>query len=276
MNGPITIIIVNYNSGRALRKCLESVFCNCRGFSLNVIVVNNHSLDGSKEGIRVEFPDVINIRNDKNLGFAKGCNQGLELSSGDYVLFLNPDTIVKNDALYQCLEFMDSNINVGLLGSKLLNMDGTVQSSCADFPFLHKLLFDHILRNGIFSDAMRQRSLLKYWAHDRVQEVDWVLGAFMLVRLEVIRQLGGFDEDFFLYGEDMDLCYRVKQAGWKVVFFPQAEVFHMGNPVWDAERLVRVYDATLMFYRKHFSLPKVILLSLFMKVAVHLSWQRST
>lgn len=260
MNGPLSIVIVNYNSGEALRKCLESIFCKHQGISLNVIVVDNHSWDGSKDGIEVQFPDVMIIRNDKNLGFAKGCNQGLEFARGDYVLFLNPDTLIKNDTLARCVEFMDLSSDVGVLGCKLLNLDGSLQPSCSNFPFIHRLFLDHMLKNRIFPNAIRQKSLLKYWAHDEIRKVDWVLGAFMLVRRGLMETLKGFDEGFFLYGEDMELCYRIRKTGLDVVFFSNAEIIHIGNPVWDDERKGRVHHALLTFYRKHLSVWQYILL----------------
>jgi len=276
MNRPLTIIIVNYNSGKGLRKCLNSIFANRQGPAVEVIVIDNRSSDGSESIIKSYFRHVQLIKNPENLGFSKACNQGFKLSNGDYVLFLNPDTIIKNDALQQCLQFMNSNPTVGLLGPKLLNMDGTCQPSCADFPFLHKLFLDHLLRNKFLGDSIRNNFLLKYWAHDEIRDVDWVLGAFMLTRSVLIKHLGGFDECFFLYGEDLELCYRIKRAGWKVVFFPYAEVFHLGNPVWDSERLNRVHSATLTFYRKHLSFPKFTLLNLLMKMVFHLSCEKST
>lgn len=260
MNGPLTIIIVNYNSGEALRKCLESVFCKHQGISLNVIVVDNHSWDGSNDRIEVEFPDVMNIRNDENLGFAKACNQGLKFVQGNYLLFLNPDTLIEDDALDRCVEFMDLNPDVGVLGCKLRNPDGSLQPSCADFPFIHKLALDHILRNRIFPDALREKALLKYWAHDEIRKVDWILGAFMLVRRKLMEDLKGFDERFFLYGEDLELCYRIRKTGLEVVFFSNAEIIHIGNPMWDDERKERVHHALLTFYRKHLSLWQYILL----------------
>jgi len=272
----LSVIIVNYNTTALLERCLASLFSNCDGISIEIIVIDNNSSDGSIEKIAAKFLDVSLIENDRNLGFAKACNQGLGLARNDYVLFLNPDTIILGDTFAQCVEFFHSNRNIGLLGCRLLNVGGGLQPSCGDFPYLHKIFLDHILRREFFPEAFRQKMLLRYWPHDRIREVDWVLGAFMLTRRPLMEKLKGFDEDFFLYGEDLDLCYRIKKAGWRVVFFPEAEVVHVGNPVWDAERLVRVYDATLMFYRKHFSLPKVILLGFLMKVAVHLSWQRST
>jgi GT2 family glycosyltransferase len=275
MYGPLSIIIVSYNSGPFLEKCLNAIFREEHGFSVKVILVDNHSRDGSIERIETEFPELTCVRNNQNLGFAKACNQGLELANGEYVLFLNPDAFIKSDTLARCVTFMDVNTDVGMMGCRLLNMDGTFQPSCSDFPYIHKLFLDHLLRNRIFPHALRHRLLLKYWTHDQIREVDWILGAFMLSRLGLLKELRGFDEDFFLYGEDMELCYRIKQNRWKIAFFPDAMVMHMGNPVWDSKRVLRVHKAILMFYKKHFSLPKKAFLQLIMKIDSFLSCQPS-
>lgn len=275
MNGPLSIIIVSHNSGSFLKKCLNAIFHGQHRFSVNVILVDNRSSDGSVERIETEFPELTFIRNNRNLGFAKACNQGLQLACGGYVLFLNPDALIKSDALAKCLTFMDVNTDVGMLGCRLLNMDGTLQPSCSDFPFIHKLFLDHLLRNRIFPQTLKQKFLLKYWTHNQIREVDWILGAFMLSRLGLLKKLKGFDEDFFLYGEDMELCYRIKQNRWKIAFLPDAEVIHVGNPVWDKDRVLRVHNAILMFYKKHFPLPKVLFLRLIMKAASFLPCPRS-
>jgi GT2 family glycosyltransferase len=200
------------------------------------------------------------------MGFAKACNQGLRHSKGNYVLFLNPDTIVLNDALVKSLVFMDSNPNIGVIGCKLLNEDGSLQPSCANFPYIRYILLDHVLRKRLFNDAIKRKFLLRYWAHNEIREVDWMLGAFLMTRRTVMDFLGGFDEGFFLYGEDLDLCFRINETRWKVVFYPQAEVIHIGNSSWETERLERVYNALLRFYRKHFSPRNVHFLRFLMKL----------
>lgn len=270
----LSIIIVTYNSGMFVEKCLKTIFHRPHGFSLKVIVIDNHSSDGGIDRIETEFPELTIIRNNQNLGFAKACNQGLQLARGDYVLFLNPDTVIKKDTLGKCVTFMDVNANVGMLGCRLLNMDETLQPSCSDFPFVHKLFLDHLPGKRIFLQVLKRKLLLKYWTHDKTREVGWILGAFMLSRLSLLKKLKGFDEDFFLYGEDMELCYRIKRNKWKVVFFADAEIIHAGNPVWDKERVIRVHNAILLFYKKHFLFPKVMLLHLFMKASAVLPCAR--
>ncbi len=264
----LSVIMVSYNSLRFIGKCLESVFSLKFESSFQVIVVDNGSLDGTVKLIRANFPSVKVIQNETNLGFSRACNQGLKIAKSKYVLFLNPDTILKHDTLSICIDFIHSNPRIGLLACKLVNADGSLQPSCADFPYIHNLILNHTLSWKIFPDAIGEKLLLSYWNHNKIREVDWVLGAFMLARLDLLKQMKGFDEDFFLYGEDLDLCYRIQQAGWKVIYFPYSEVVHIGNPVWDDQRLERVYNALLKFYSKHFSLPALRLLKCFITLVL--------
>ena len=266
MNDSLSIIIVNYNSGPFLSKCLKALFAEEHGFPIHPILVDNHSSDDSILMIEAEFPKITVIKNSRNLGFAKACNQGLAFVRSQYVLFLNPDAFVKKRTLRRCVRFMDANRRVGIMGCRLLTLEGNLQPSCADFPFVHKLLWDHFLRFGIFSNRVREKRLIRYWKHDKLRGVDWILGAFMLTRADLLKELGGFDEDFFLYGEDMELCYRIKQKGWHVVYLPSAEVIHVGNPVWDRKRVLSVHHAILTFYEKHFSFLEILLFRLFIKL----------
>lgn len=270
----LSIVIVTYNSRPYLEQCLKAVFRERNTLSLEVILVDNHSSDRGTEDLSTRFSPLSVIRNGANAGFARACNQGLERAHGTYVLFLNPDTVVSEDALIKCVRYMDANEAVGILGCRLRHPEGVVQPSCSDFPFVEKLFLDHLLRIRLFSPALRQKRLLKYWRHNEIREVDWILGAFMLSRRRLLNTLNGFDEDFFLYGEDMDLCYRIRQYGYKTVYFPHAETLHVGNPVWNRERIIRVHQAMLMFYRKHFSLPAVLLLRLMLQVEIVSRWPR--
>jgi len=268
MSCSLSIVIVSFNSIKFLNNCLVSIFANTNGLALDVIVVDNNSSDGTEKKISEKYQNITLIKKHKNLGFAKACNQGLKVATGDYLLFLNPDTVIKKDTLVRSIKFLHSNPGIGLIGCKLLNIDGTLQPSSSDFPYLHKLIIDHALGWRIFPHSLRGKLLTKYWAHDKIKEVDWVMGAFMLMRRSLINQLGGFDEAFFLYGEDLELCFRVNKAGFKVVFFPNAEIIHIGNPGWDAERLEHVYDALLKFYSKHFSFLKTFSLKRVIKLAM--------
>ncbi len=264
LKGTLTIIIVNYNSTDLLLNCLHSIFFTQNELTLQVIVVDNNSSDKSKEKVKIWFPQVFFLQNDKNVGFSRACNQGLQVAQGRYVLFLNPDTIIKNNVFTKCLKYLEAHTDAGLLGCKLINADGSLQPSCADFPYIHKLILGHIVRWKIFPNKIKEKFLLKYWKHNKIREVDWVLGAFMMARIDLLKQIGGFNESFFLYGEDLDLCYRLQGEGWKIIFFPHAEILHFGNPTWDNSRLALVYNALFTFYSEHFSKTKTRLFRLFM------------
>jgi GT2 family glycosyltransferase len=194
---------------------------------LEIVVVDNASADGSADAVRALFPEVSVVANRTNLGFGQAANQGFRKSSGEYVLLLNPDVTAAPGSLERMLRFMEEHRDVGLLLPKLLNADGTVQSSCRTFYTFPVLLLRRTPLGAIFRNARSVRvHLMADWDHSQVREVDWGLGAAMLVRRSAVSQGAPFDERFFIYFEDVDLCLRLKQSGWKVVYFPEAPMFH--------------------------------------------------
>ncbi len=217
----LSIVIVNTNTNAILKDCLKSIFQETKGMQFEVIVSDNNSTDGSKEMIEKEFPQVIVIKNDRNMGFSGANNLGFKISKGRYVLALNPDTIVLKTALSDMINFMDSHPETGACGCKLLNADKTLQPSCENFP-------------TIFSEVFYGTLLNKIFPHDRkidrgnYYEVDWVSGACLMVKKEVLEKTGGFDEDFNpIYSEETDWCYRIKKRGWKVCYYPEPEIIHL-------------------------------------------------
>jgi len=224
----LSVVIVNWNVRELLRRCLVSVLelGACR-LNLETIVVDNASSDGSVDMLRAEFRQVCCIANEHNLGFARASNQGLVASQGRYVLFLNPDTEIVGDALATMVRYMDVHAVVGALGPQLRYPDGSVQSSRRRFPTLTTALFESTLLELCWPNNRWAR---RYRLADRSdgveQEVDWVVGACLLVRREVLDQVGGFDEGFFMYSEEMDLCRRIQTAGWRVEYLPTAQVIH--------------------------------------------------
>jgi len=235
----LSVVIVSWNVRELLRRCLQSVVYSPQssvlsrtqdddqGLRTEIIVVDNASSDGSVEMVRAEFPQVRLIANERNLGFTRGNNQGLALSRGRYVLFLNPDTEVVGDALATMVHYMDDHPDVGALGPLLRYPDGSVQSSRRRFPTLGTALFESTLLELWWpGNPWARRYRMADWPDDVEQEVDWVVGACLLARREVLDQVGGFDEGFFMYSEEMDLCRRIKAAGWRVVYLPSAQVIH--------------------------------------------------
>jgi GT2 family glycosyltransferase len=246
----LSIIIVNWNTREYLLPCLESIFEKEHGISQEVIVVDNGSQDGSREEVKKKFPSIHLIENKKNLGFAKAANQGLEKASGRYLLLLNPDTQVKHGAIERLVSFMESHSEVGVVGGQLLNSDGSRQNSIANFPSLTTELFNKNLLRWLFPTRFpgKERNYLE------PIEVDSVIGACMMVRRDVIKQVGSLDEDYFLFLEETDWCYRIKRKGWKVFHVPQAEIIHFQGKSAENEMVrakIEYYHSRYLFFKKH-------------------------
>ncbi len=223
----LSIIIVSWNVRELLRRALAALYASWGAApGLEVIVVDNASSDGSVAMLEAEFPQVTRIANSENRGFPGGNNQGLAAASGDFILLLNPDTEVLGDALPRMVACMEARPHVGMLGPQLLNPDGSVQSSRRRFPTL-PILFGE---STWLQRWLPRRALRAYYAQDTGDEVeqavDWITGAAMLTRREVVAQVGGMDEGFFMYSEELDWCRRVKAAGWDVVYYPAARIIH--------------------------------------------------
>jgi len=232
----LSIIIVNYNTADMLVRCLQSI--RSQPFNhFEVIVVDNASQDNSLEMTGDLFPWVKVIANKRNLGFAKANNQALKISNGRYIYFLNPDTELKKGAFHAAMEFMKSNVEVGLAGTQIVNPDGSYQSS--------------IERH--YPGERHSKGELSGLKGD----IAWVLGASIIARRSVLRGIGGFDERFFLYGEDLDLCLSVRKAGWAIGYIPNVFVVHWGGASENATLPVELWkkklDAEFLFYKKHYS-----------------------
>jgi len=220
----LSIVIVSWNVCELLRRCLRSILD--AGYSMETIVVDNGSTDGSVEMVRAEFPAVRLIANAKNPGFAAANNQGISVARGRHVLILNPDTEVVGDALAKMVTFADEHPDVGVVGPQLLNPDGSVQSSRRRFPTLATAFFE----STWFQPYAPRRLLERYYVLDQpdgvAQDVDWVKGAALMARREAIERVGPMDEGFFMYSEELEWCRRFRQADWRVVYVPTAQVIH--------------------------------------------------
>ena len=240
----LSIIIVNWNTRDLLLQCLDSIHKAESRLSFEVIVVDNGSTDDSVNAVSERFPTVRTIVNDQNLGFARANNQGISVGTGRYVMLLNSDTIVLPGALDKLVEFADEHPEVGVVGPKLLNTDGSLQASWAGFPTFWSEL---IGRNP----AQRQPFKGSQFAY----EVDWVMGACMLVRAKAIANAGMMDEDYFFYSEETDWCYRIKKTGWKVIYLAATELYHLGGGSADRASLLQLallYQSKILFFRKHY------------------------
>ncbi len=226
----LTVVIVNWNVRELLRRCLRSVLASAAAsvppLGLQIIVVDNGSSDGSADMVRAEFPDVRLIANADNPGFAAANNQGLALARGRYVLLLNPDTECLGDSLPALVRYADAHPDVGLVGPQLLNSDGSVQSSRRRFPTLATALFESTWLEPWAPQRVLERYRLLDQPDDAILDVDWVTGAAMLARREAVETVGGLDEGYFMYSEEMDWCRQIKVAGWRVVYFPAVQIVH--------------------------------------------------
>mgnify|MGYP000380341556 CR=1 FL=1 len=253
----VSVIIVNYNVRVFLETCLRSLERALSGLKSEIIVVDNASDDGSVEMLRQKFPTVKVIVNEKNIGFSAANNKGLKEASGKYLLLLNPDTIVQEDTVRTMYDFMENEQQAGLAGCKILNPDGSLQLACRrSFP-TPWVAFTKImgLSNLFPMSKIFGRYNLAYLDPDKSYEVDSVSGSFMFIRRSTLDQIGGLDEKFFMYGEDLDLCYRIKKAGWKIFYIHSTRVIHYkGESVRrsDIDEVKVFYEAMRLFVRKHF------------------------
>ena len=246
----LSILIVNWNTNALLIQCLKLVHQEMGNGEREVFVVDNGSVDGSVESVREKFPEVIVIQNPMNLGFAKANNQVLSLSKGKFTLLLNPDTQVKEGAIETLKIFMDNHPEAGVAGVQLLNSDGSKQNSIANFPSLATELLNKSLLRLLFPKTFpgKERNI------SEPIEVDSVIGACMMVRREAMEQVGLLDEDYFLFLEETDWCYRIKRAGWKVCHLPQAEIYHLQGKSAEKDKKrakVEYYRSCYQFFKKN-------------------------
>jgi hypothetical protein len=254
----LSISIVNHNNKECLAACLESIYIHAPDLRFEVIVVDNGSSDGSTEFVRQAFPLATVIENSENRGFVRANNQGIRASQGRYVLSLNNDAIIRDGTLGGLVQFMNEHPDVGVCGPKVLNQDGSFQYQCRrSFPTISSSLFYFLKLHRLFPASERfGRYLMTHRDCDEGGQVDSVSGCCLMVRREVIEKVGVLDENFVMYGDDLDWCYRIKQAGWKVWYVPDVQIVHLGGQ--SSRRLpgkciVWFYRAMVIFYRKHYA-----------------------
>ncbi len=224
----LSIIILNYKTRGLLKQCLRGLLANPVPLTTEVIVVDNHSNDGTGEMMRQEFPQSTFIQSPVNGGFAAGMNLGIQRASGRYLLLLNPDIAVLGNPIGRMFRYLEEHLNVGMCGPKLLNPDGTVQTSCRAFPTPATILYRRSPLGKLpFARAKLRAFLMLDWDHASNRPVDWLLGACMMVRREAVQRVGLLDERYFLYFEDVDWCRRFWDAGYAVVYLgATAEIVH--------------------------------------------------
>jgi len=252
----LSIIIVSWNVREHLERCLGSIYAGpIEGITLETWVVDNASRDGSIEMVREIFPQVKVIPNQVNLGFTRANNQAIGESQGRYILLLNPDAQVMAGALEAMVAHMETHPRLAALGPRLLNPDGSVQSSRRRFPTLATGFLESTPLQQWFPHS---RTMRRYYLEDRSddeeQRVDWVTGACIMLRRQALEEVGLLDENFFMYSEELDWCYRAKAVGWEVGYLPNAQVIHYGGRSSAQEvpaRHIHFQQSKLTFFRKH-------------------------
>ncbi|MBN2490024.1 MAG: glycosyltransferase family 2 protein [Planctomycetes bacterium] len=252
----LSVIIVSYNTREILRHCLRSIFHQDHGVRLQVIVVDNASRDHSAAMVRKEFPEVLLLENARNEGFSAGNNRALPHCAGEFVLLLNSDTIVLPGTLARMVAFARRRPEAGILGCKLVRPDGELDWACRrGFPTPLVAFFKFLgLHRIVPRSRLFGRYNMTYLDPDLTYEVDSVVGAFLMIRQSVLGRLRGLDEDFFMYGEDLDLCFRAKQAAFRVYYVGENQVIHIKGASSRKEAFRMNYHfhrAMILFHRKH-------------------------
>lgn len=265
----ISVIIVSFNCRDLLLDCLKSLY-NSSFKNFEVIVSDNGSSDGTEEVIKKIFPSVVFWKNGKNLGFGAACNAGAKNSSGDILLFLNPDTQVKRESLQVLSTFFSKNKDVAVVGAKLLWPEGSFQDSYKRFfsPFfsvLELFEFHYYFKNNLLNSKVNY----DFELFNEPREVDFVIGAAMAVERNIFFELSGFDEDFFMYFEEIDLCKRIKKRGGKIFFLPYMEVVHKKGKVSEnsSVRQIDYYKSMKLYHEKH----SFCLSGFFIRISIFLS-----
>ncbi len=297
----LSVIIVSWNVCDLLADCLESVTgsrlqvagstdqpSTFQPVTIEVIVVDNASSDGSAEMVAAEFPRVRLIANTENRGFTGGNNQGIEVARGRYILFLNPDTAVVGDALARMVSYLQAHDEVGVVGPQLRYGDGSLQSSRRRFPTFVSALFESTplawhWPNNPWARWYRMEEGGSRGAEEpvrgnggtAVREVDWLVGAAFMTRRAVLEQVGGFDEGYFMYSEELDWCRRVKAAGWRLIYLPAAQIIHYEGKSSEqivAARHIRFHTSKVRYFRKFHGRAAAEVLRVFTLAAFAVEW----
>ncbi len=270
----LSVIIVNYNVKYFLEQCLKSVFISGKNIDMEVFVVDNNSVDGSVQMVREKFPQAILIANKENTGFSRANNQAIKISKGEYVLLLNPDTVVEDDTFGKVVAFMDKTPDAGGLGVKMIDGKGIfLPESKRGLPTPSVAFYKIFGFSALFPKSrVFSKYHLGYLDNDKIHSVDVLSGAFMLMRKSVLEKTGYLDETFFMYGEDIDLSYRITLAGYKNYYFPQTRIIHYKGESTKKSSINYVfvfYNAMIIFAKKHFSKKNASLFSFLINIAIY-------
>lgn len=245
----VSVIIINYNTKRLTRECVESVFSKTKGLAIEVIVIDNASKDGSKDELsKLKYEKYTYVYNKKNVGFSKANNQASQITSGEYLFFINSDILFTNDVIGNLFKFIQKNKEVGIVGPKFLNPNGTLQISCRSFPSVKFGL----TKFNPFLKVVFHKEVTKYYQnnsnYDSIHCVDTVSAGALLISRKLFKKIGCFDEFSFMYGEDADICKRVRDLGYKVVYYPKAILVHYGGQSSKLNSYKAIWSYYMAFY----------------------------
>lgn len=270
----VSIVVVSWNTCGLLRECLRSVCEQTLTGKIEVIVIDNASDDDSVSMVKREFPQVVLIENSENRGYAAGVNQGIAVAKGRYVLVLNSDTIICDNATEKTMRFADKHPEAAVIGCQVWEDSDTIQMTCFRFPSVINLFLSAFGLTKVFKyNRVLGREWMLWWDRKSERQVDVVSGSFMLVRREAIEQVGGMDEDYFLYYEETDWCYRFAKAGWEMRFWPGAKIIHChggrnSSKQEAAKMFVQMQKSCLIFFNKHHSIVSYVSARLILTISL--------
>lgn len=265
----ISIVLVNYNGQQFLENCLQSILKYLQDIEYEVIIIDNCSTDNSIKIIQDSFPSFQLICSKTNLGFGKANNLAVKSSQGEHLLFLNTDTILTENTPKILSDYLSQNKDIATIGARIVFQDDSYQLSCGKLPNLMVELLDKI-KYGLDNKLHFLFSKLYDRRHSKIEEVGWLTGACLMIRRDVFEQIGGFDENFFMYFEDKDLCKRVKELGYKVLYYPKTTIIHLlGGSSHGIKKNVNKYyrDSQLYYYQKHLGALQMNILKLYLKIS---------
>jgi hypothetical protein len=263
----LSIVIVSWNVADLLMACLASIFATTGELVVEVIVVDSASSDGSVERVRSDYPQVALLAQDSNVGFTRGNNIGLKVARGRHILLLNPDTEVRESALERMVSYLDETPDVGVVGPYTHNTDGSHQSTRRRFPTVPLAFFESTWLQGMAPRGWLDRFYVRDQPDDATCDVDWVQGSAMMLRRAVYKQIGGLDEGFVMFSEEMDWCRRARDAGWRVVYVGDAHIVHHGGKSTEqasANKHIYFQESKLRYFRKHHGVIVALTLRVFL------------
>ena len=254
----LSCIIVNYQHSESLKDCLDSIYQTIQEIDFEVIIIDNSEEDPGLQSLKERYPKTQIVYNSTNVGFSKANNQAAKIARGNFLFILNPDTILKEQATNSMFRYIRSNLEIGALGPKVVNPDGSLQYSCRRYPNLWTSLFNRysILTRLFPQNRFTRRYLMLDFNHNETLPVDWLSGCCLMIPKSVFEEVNGFDENYFLFNEDIDLCRMVHQTGKKVIYFPEAKIIHKvstSNRKATARIIIQRHLGMMYYFKKHHS-----------------------